>query len=121
MPSTLPPEFEVVERASTRLSGVLTQDDGITPVPNGTLATFTLTIYALDVLKTLIVDHRSILTSVDAATAAFAYVVPASDMAILDATLPVERHVCLFEWTWGTTGQGRKELALAVRNLAKVA
>ncbi len=126
MPTTLPiPEFEVKERTTTRITGVLTADDMVTPVPGSTLTTFTITVYALDVAQTVVVTARNVLNvnngTVDEAGNAVVILSP-DDMALVNAALPAERHIALLAWTWGVAPvkTGRQELALIVRNLAKV-
>jgi hypothetical protein len=124
MSSTLPKEVEVKERQTTRITGVLYDDAG-DPVPGSTLTTLTLTVYDNDIDKTVIVSARNILNAnngvVDEAGQVMVLLAPA-DMPIRTATLPFERHTCLFQWTWGTAPEkaGAEELVLVVRNLAKV-
>jgi hypothetical protein len=123
--STLPREFEIKERATTRIAGVLTEEDGVTPMPGSELLTFTLTVYDADTAQTLIIDHRNILNANNGAVdedGAFVILLAPADVPIRTATLPYERHTALLEWTWGgdPTKYGREELVLVVRNLAKV-
>lgn len=124
MPSTLPKEVEVKERQTTRITGTLYDDEG-NVIPGSTLATLTLTVYDHDSSQTLIVDARNILNAndgtVDEAGVVEVLLAPA-DMLIRTATLPYERHTCLFQWSWGTAPvkYGAEELVLVVRNLSKV-
>lgn len=122
--TTLPSEVEILERATTRISGALVDDAG-EAIPGSALTTLTLTIYDHDVDQTVIVDARNILNAnnatVDEDGVVVVLLAPA-DVLIRSATLPYERHTCLFVWTWGTSPvkTGRAELVLVVRNLAKV-
>lgn len=122
----LPLEYEQTERASGEIVATITEDDGVTAIPGGTLTTLTLTLYADDASKTIINGRtaQSILNAnggaVDGAGVLTLTLSPA-DNAILDDDLLVERHIALFEWTWGTGKAGKFELVLLVRNLAKVA
>lgn len=125
MPTTLPPEFEVVEGATARIAGILTEEDGVTPLPGSTLSTLVLTVYDADIDKTVIVDHRNILNAGNSTVdedGALVVLLPTADMPIRNAALPYERHTCLFEWSWGTSPvrHGKAECVLVVRNLAKV-
>lgn len=124
MPSTLPKEVEVKERQTTRITGTLYDDEG-NAIPGSTLASLTLTVYDQDSSQTVIVNARDILNAndgtVDEAGVVEVLLAPA-DMLIRTATLPFERHTCLFQWSWGTAPvkHGAEELVLVVRNLAKV-
>lgn len=124
MASTLPREVEIVEGATTRLSGVLVDDAG-DPLPGSTLTTFRLTIYNQDTGQTVLVNDRDILNTNNATVDEDGNVVvllAPADVLVQGASLPYERHTCLFTWTWGTTPvkTGRAELVLVHRNLAKV-
>ena len=125
MPTTLPAEVEVLERTTTRLTGTLVGEDKVTPLPGSTLTTFVLTVYVLDLVQTVIVDHRNVLNAgggtVDELGAMVVLLSP-DDMRILTAGLPNERHLVLLEWTWGIAPvkTGRAEFVLVVRNLGKV-
>jgi hypothetical protein len=127
MPMTLPREYAVKERQTTRISGQLLQDDAVTPLPGSFLTTLTLTVYDTDDAQTVIVDQRNILNTnggaIDEDGQLVVRLEPA-DMLIRTSTLPFERHTCLFRWTWDPGGgeirSGAEELVLVVRNLAKV-
>ena len=124
MPSTLPKEVEVKERQTTRITGTLYDDEG-DPIPGSTLTTLTLTVYDNDFAQTVIVNARNILNANDGTVdedGQVAVLLSPADMLIRTASLPYERHTCLFEWTWGSdpVKTGAEELVLVVRNLAKV-
>lgn len=122
----LPNEYEQTEKGSGRLIATITEEDGVTPIPVGTLTTLTLTLYADDANQTIINGRnaQSILGvnggAVDASGVLTLTLSPA-DNAIVNTALEVERHIALFEWTWGVGKAGKYELVLLVRNLAKVA
>jgi hypothetical protein len=125
MHTTQPPEFEVRERTTTRLTATVTASDGVTALPGSTLTTLTLTIYDSDASQTVIVDHRDILnagdSTVDEAGALDVLLSPA-DVPIRNTALPFERHMALLEWSWGVSPvqYGKAELVLVVRNLSQV-
>lgn len=121
----LPKEYDIDEATSGRIRGTLTEEDGVTPIPVGTLTTLTLTLYVDDASQTILNGRnaQSILGVnggvVDGAGVLTLTLAPA-DNPINDANLPFERHIALLEWTWGTGKAGKFELVLVVRNLAKV-
>jgi hypothetical protein len=122
--TTLPQEFEVLERTTTRLSGTLTQDDALTPAPASLLTTLTLKLYALDAARTIINsrDNQTVKNANGGTVneaGLLVMVFDPADIPMLDSALPYERHIALFTWTWGSSPvkTGRKEVALIVRNL----
>lgn len=121
----LPKEYEILEGSSGQVQGLITEEDGVTVIPVGTLTALTLTLYADDAAKTIINGRnaQSILGvnggSVDGLGELTLTLAPA-DNAILDTDLPFERHIALLQWEWGTGKKGKFELVLIVRNLAKV-
>jgi hypothetical protein len=42
------------------------------------------------------------------------------DTTLNDPAVPFERHVALWNWTWGATRSGYHELILTVKNLTEV-
>lgn len=125
MPSTLPREFEVVERATTRITCTLTEDDGVTPVPASTLSTLTVVILDTDADATILLAEQSILNTNNGTVDECGQVVLAltpAQMALAHATLPYERHLVRVHWTWGTNPvkAGYHEIVLILRNLAQV-
>jgi hypothetical protein len=125
MLSTLPREFEIKERKTTRITAQLVAEDAVTPLPGSTLTSLTLTIYDNDDAQTVIVDNRNILNanggSVDS-SGNLVLLLAAADVPIRTAALPYERHTCLLQWTWGSSPvkTGAEELILVVRNLGKI-
>lgn len=123
---TEPQEYEVKEAATTRIAGVVTEENGVTPIPGSVLSTFRMTIWDEDADETLIVDDRDILNANDATVdedGNFIILLSPADVPIQNPDLPFERHPVLLNWTWGEAPErtGRHLLILVVRNLAKVA
>lgn len=123
-PSTLAPEFEVLEQATTRVRCILTYEDGLTPLPGSLLSSLSMRILGPD-LTTVLVAARNILNqnnaTVDECGEVLLTLSP-SDMAMADSTLPNERHLIQLVWTWNLipVKVGRAEIALVLRNLALV-
>ena len=121
----LPKEYEILEDSSGEIQGTLTEEDGVAPIPGGTLTTLTLTLYADDAAQTIINGRNAqdILNAnggtVNGAGVLTLTLAPA-DNAILDTDLPYERHIALLQWAWGVGKQGKFDLVLIVRNLSKV-
>jgi hypothetical protein len=119
------PVYSVLELTTPEFSATLVGADGVTPIPGSTLSTLVLTVYCEDADLTIVngrnaqnvlqtngvtVDEAGLLT----------WTLSADDLAILHDTLPFERHIALFEWTWPTAKAGKFECVFAIRNLAKV-
>jgi hypothetical protein len=129
VPSTLDavdrPVYPVLERTTPRFSAVLVGDDGVTPIPGSTLSTLTLTLYCDDSDLTIVNSRngQNVLqtngVTVDE-SGNLVWILAAADLAILHDSLPFERHVALFVWTWPTNKSGKFECVFAIRNLAKV-
>lgn len=129
MPTTAPllePRvFEVLEQTSGRLSGTLTDNDGVTPVPGAALVTLTLTLYVVKADGTTgIVNSRNAQNvlnqnnvTVDSA-GLLVWLYQVGDTTLIEA-LPFERHIALFTWTTATT-TGRTRVVLNVQNLLTV-
>ena len=119
-------EYPQKEKASGQIRAVITEEDQVTPIPVGTLTTLTLTLYVLNEAQTII-NGRSAQSILNAnggavdASGVLTFTLAPADNPIVDTNLAYERHVALFEWTWGVGKAGKFELVLAVKNLAKVA
>lgn len=115
----------LVERATTRITGTLTEEDGITALPGSTLTTFVMNVYGRDAAVTALVAARDILNANNATVSeagAVVILLSPDDMAIIDDALPYESHVVRLDWTWGVNPvkTGRYECVLAIRNLDQV-
>jgi hypothetical protein len=119
------PVYDVLEQTTPRFTAVLVGEDGVTPIPGSTLSTLTLTLYCDDGNQTIINgrDDQNVLqqngVGVDE-SGNLIWTLSQADLVILDDTLPFERHIALFEWTWPTSKAGKFECVFAVQNLAKV-
>lgn len=120
-----PQEFNVVEGGTVRIAGVITEEDGVTPIPGSLLTSLTIQVYDQDLDQTDIVTPVSILNenhgTVDEDGNLIVLLTDAQN-PIRNQDLPFERHTVLFRWTWGTDPlrHGFFEVILVVRNLAKV-
>lgn len=118
-------EYPQVEASSGRFTGVITEEDGVTPIPVGTLSTLALTLFVDDGADTIINGRnaQSVLNVnggvVDSVGRLTMTLSPADNPIVNDA-LPFERHIALFEWTWGVGKAGKFSLVLIVRNLQQV-
>lgn len=123
------PELETVHEDTTpTLSGVIREGgEGSDALPGSTLSTLTVEVYHVPAAgtPTTILVETSILNvnngTVDE-EGNFAWVAPLSVTAVQNDALKVERHFCLFTWTWGLSPvrQGRALAVLPVRNLQVV-
>lgn len=117
---------EVAERTTTVLTGTLTTDDGVTPVPDDVLDYVNVTLFE-DESKAVINarDHQSILNANGGAVSggAFSLRLDPDDHAIVATRSSDELHVALVEWAWtpvdGIQREGAAEIAFVVRNLSK--
>jgi hypothetical protein len=82
--------------------------------------TVTMTLYDLDTGKVI---NGNTATDVSASVTAgvLALTLAAADTAMLDSSKARERHVALFEFTWGSGRAGKHEITMDVVNLEKVA
>lgn len=116
--------YEVLERTSVWVSGVFTDADGDF-IPVSSLSTVTLTLYD-EGTKTIlnsrnaqnVLNNNGVSINSDGV---MVWIMVPDDNAILNASAVSERHVALFEWTWGTPARyGKMEIGLQVINLNKV-
>lgn len=120
-----PVEYPQLEGASGRIAGYPTEEDGVTVIPNGTLTALALTLFVDDGNDTIINSRNAqdILNAnggVIEADGRIVFTLAPADNPIVDAALPFERHIALFEWTWGSGKAGKFQLILVVRNLQQV-
>jgi hypothetical protein len=121
----LPLTYSLDERTSGRIVGTITEEDGVTPIPSGTLTTLTFTLYADDGANTII-NARSAVDILNAnggtvtSGGVLTLTLAPADNQILNAALPFERHIVLLAWTWGSGKAGNAELVLSIRNLQLV-
>lgn len=124
-PNPDPRVFEVLEQTSGAITGLLVDNDGVTPIPSAALLTLTLTLYVIKTDGTTgIVNSRNAqsvlnLNNVTITSGGiFTWIYQALDTTLVEA-LAYERHIALFRWTT-TTAAGACEIVLNVRNLVGV-
>lgn len=120
-----PMAFAINEKCTGQYTATIVDNDGVTPLPAATLATFTLTLY---VIKqdgtTAIVNTRNVQNILNANNVTVTpgglvtWAIQVGDTTLIEA-IPYERHIALFQWTWAN-GAGKHEMALIVRNLLLV-
>jgi hypothetical protein len=120
-----PQTFQIDEKASGQYTATIVGNDGVTPLPGGTLLTLVLTLYAIKQDGTDgIVNARNAQNVLNAnnvtvdAAGLITWLIQSADTALVEA-IPFERHIALFEWTWAA-GVGKHEVILNVRNLRRV-
>jgi hypothetical protein len=124
MPTRTECPIEIPEGTTFRYRTQLRKEDG-TPLVGAQLQTLTLTLYALDLLQTIIngVLDLNILNAnlgtVDAGGILIVTLRPA-DTVIIDGNLPTEQRIMLIEGTYADGKATRHEVALTVRNLTLV-
>ncbi len=119
--------FPIFERTSGRYQAQLVSSDGVTPLPGTLLQTLRLTLYVIaqDDLTLTIVNGRnkqSVLNQADVTVSVeglLTWTLQPADTTLVDPTLPFERHLALFEWTWAG-GAGKQEVIVIVYNLRRV-
>ncbi len=121
----LPQTFDIDEKATGQYTATLVANDGVTPLPAGTLSTLVLTLYVIKADGTDgIVNSRNVQNVLNAnnvtvsAGGLLTWTIQVGDTTLVEA-LPFERHIALFEWTW-PAGAGKHEVILVVRNLHRV-
>lgn len=120
-----PRTFDILELSTGSYTGVITGNDGVTPLPLATISTMVLTLYAILTNGTVqIINGRNAQNILNAnnvvisAGGVMTWTVQTADTAMQEV-LPFERHIALFEWTW-PQGSGKHEIVLVVKNLTEV-
>lgn len=121
-----PVSFPVNEQTSGQYTATLVANDGVTPLPGGTLTTLTLSLYVIKADGTQqVVNSRNVQNVLNlnnvtiSAGGALAWAVQPGDTTLVE-TLAFERHIAIFKWTW-PAGQGEHEVVLVVRHLLRTA
>jgi len=118
-----------VREGCTAVYQATIKDESGNPVAASSLTTLTLTLY--DLASGTMINSRSaqdVLNHNDVtinASGVLIWTMQPADNVIVSASLSagaIERHVALFQWTWGTGGAkaGKYEVQIDVQNLAKV-
>jgi len=135
-----PNTFPILEQASGVYRASITDEAGAL-LPGSTLATLTLTLYVIGAGGTITYinsrDHQDVFntngvqvfdalqtdTFLDGSTVTYnlKWIVAPEDTTLVSDQLKVERHIALFEWTWGVGKKGKHEVVLGVKNLNEVA
>lgn len=120
-----PLSFPIEEKCTGQYTAILVNNDGVTPLPGGTLSTLVLTLYAIKADGTDgVVNGRNAQNVLNAnnvtvdGAGLLTWAIQIGDTTLIEA-IPFERHIALFEWTW-PQGAGKHEVVLLVRNLHKV-
>lgn len=122
-----PSVVEVLEKTTPKYTATVVDDDG-NPLPAASLTTLTLYLYVTKADGTYsfirgaagvpqnVLNANNV--TVDA-NGLVTWSVQVADTTLVEA-VPVEAHVALWTWTWGSTRTGRHELRMNVRNLVQV-
>jgi len=121
-------EFGIHERTTGLYTATIVGDDHVTPIPLVSLVSITLTLYAIIANGTHTIingrNHQNILNlnnvTIHATSGLLIWAIQVLDTALVEATLPFERHLALFEWTTASGAVGKHEIVLVVRNLGQV-
>ena len=126
-PVTTPLVYEVREKTTPKYTATITDDNG-NALPAASLTTLTLTLYRIDATgATQIINSRNAQNVLNAnnvtidANGLLTWAVQILDTTLGDATLPFERHIALWTWTWQAGAKtGRHEVILNIQNLVLV-
>ena len=120
-----PLSFPIDEKCTGQYTARIVDNDGVTPLPGGTLSTLILTLYVIKQDGTDgIVNARNAQNVLNAnnvtvdAAGLITWAIQVGDTSLVEA-IPYERHIALFQWTW-PAGAGKHEVVLLVRNLRGV-
>lgn len=119
-----PRRFLVNELSTGQYTASLVDNDGVTPLPGGTLTALRLTLYVIKADGTqAIVNSRTNQNVLNlnnvtiSAGGALVWLVQVLDTTLVE-DIPFESHIALWHWTW-PGGEGRQETILVVKNLAR--
>jgi hypothetical protein len=120
-----PSAFAINEQTTGSYTAILVGNDGVTPLPGGTLLTLLATLY---VIKqdgtTAIVNGRNAQPVLNtnnftvSAAGLLTWTIQIGDTSMVE-NIPFERHILLLAWTWAG-GAGKHETVLVVKNLRLV-
>lgn len=117
-----PRTYPILEKKTGSFRAQITDQDGVTPLPLATLATLTLTLYVIKGDGTIsYVNGRNAQNVLNAnnvvvsATGLITWTIQTADTTLVEA-LAFERHIALFQWTWGL-GAGAREVVLVVQHV----
>lgn len=120
-----PKVFDILEQSSGQYTATIVGNDGSTPLPAATLVTLTLTLYVIKTDGTIAyVNSRNAQNVLNvnnvtiSAAGLLTWAIQTQDTTLVES-LPFERHIALFEWTWAS-GVGKHEAILSVKALNEV-
>lgn len=118
-----PRTFDILEATTGSYTGQIVGNDGITPLPLATLSTLVLSLYVVKGDGTIAYvngrNAQNILNANNVVVSAgglLTWTVQTADTTFVEAALPFERHIGVFQWTW-PGGTGKHEIVLVVQNL----
>lgn len=125
----IPPEpqaFQIDEQTTGQYTATIVANDGVTPLPGGTLLTLTLSLYVIKADGTIqVVNTRNVQNVLNAnnvtvsAGGLVTWAIQKLDTTLVES-VAFERHIAIFRWTWAA-GEGDHEVVLVVRKLARTA
>lgn len=120
----VPLSFLINEKSTGIYTATIVGNDGVTALPAATLLSIILTLYVIkaDGTFSLIRTSQNVLNANNVTITAaglLTWAIQVADTTLVVATVPFERHVALFQWTWAS-GAGKHEVVLSVRNLTQV-
>ena len=120
-----PQAYPINELATGRYTAVLVGNDGVTPIPGGTLSSLTLTLYAIKSDGTdAIINARNVQNVLNANNVTIdtggnlVWLIQVGDTTMVE-NIPYERHIAVFSWVW-PGGSGNHEVVLVVKQLHRV-
>lgn len=125
-PLVLPLVYEVKEQTTPKYTATLRDDAGAV-LPAASVVTFTLTLYVIKTDGTIgYVNSRNAQNVLNTnnvtldAAGLVTWSVQVADTTLVES-LPFERHIALWEWTWsGGAKAGKHEVILNIQNLTEV-
>ena len=130
MPTTIPAVpivFEILEQTTPKYTATITDDAGVA-IPAASLTTLTIRLWVLKsdgtttYIRGSLATGQSVLNANNTTVSAGGAVVwslQAADTTLVE-DLPFERHVAVWEWTWGTARVGRHEAVFNIQRLAGI-
>lgn len=118
-----PRTFDILEATTGQYTATIVGNDGITPLPLATLSTLTMSLYVVKQDGSIaFVNGRNAQNILNAnnvtvsAGGVLNWTIQTADTTFIESTLPFERHIAVFQWTW-PGGTGKHERVLVVKNL----
>jgi hypothetical protein len=119
---------EIADLIAEKTTQVLTctiKDETDTVIPVAQIGTLTLTLYnqeSRSIINTR--DNQNVLNAnnvtVHSTSGLLTWLLQPADTAIETTSKSIEVRVALFQWTFGSSKQGKHEIVFKIRNLEKV-